>query len=501
MKSRLYVIIFILITSAVFSETIHEVFPYGDMKQNRMGHIHFRLQNGDVILLGGHGTNFVSLSTAEIYSPYTDTSKLIQMNFPHDFAAAAKANNGKYYVFGGSANLGVAPGFTDVEYFDESSKTFVNITNKMNYGRMNHAAVLMNNGNILIAGGWYNGTSSTYAEVFDPTTNTFTVTGAMITPRALPILVPTTDGKVTIFGGMGVYGGNNFQNIEEFNPITNEFTKVRDTIFSNRPNISVFFNNYLPGSNNFSDFKYLFQAYDYDAKRVFFFTFNSDTKEFTEIDIDHNFNSDGFSLITWAPSDFYPIATTISAKYQENHTLIKLCAIFDYEGGYGIDSTYYQITMPGDFHYLSSASLDVFQVFQSLWWNNLLLAGGTTSNDFHTNFNPVKSTYIITSYDVGVEQEDLNLPNDFSLSQNYPNPFNPSTTIKFAVNEGGFVSLTVYDILGKEVATLVNQDLAKGSYSVNFNSNTQGLNLASGMYIYKLNANNNTLSKKMLLLK
>lgn len=98
---------------------------------------------------------------------------------------------------------------------------------------------------------------------------------------------------------------------------------------------------------------------------------------------------------------------------------------------------------------------------------------------------------------VSVRNVDGTLPRDFSLSQNYPNPFNPSTTIKYSVVENAKVSLKVYDILGKEVATLINETQAPGTYEFDFNAS----NLASGMYIYTLRAGDFVSSKKMMLLK
>jgi len=89
------------------------------------------------------------------------------------------------------------------------------------------------------------------------------------------------------------------------------------------------------------------------------------------------------------------------------------------------------------------------------------------------------------------------LPTEFALEQNYPNPFNPATTIKFSIPEQSIVTLKIYDVLGREVSTLVNNVKNAGSHEVNFNAS----NLASGMYIYKITAGNYTASKKMMLLK
>ncbi len=91
----------------------------------------------------------------------------------------------------------------------------------------------------------------------------------------------------------------------------------------------------------------------------------------------------------------------------------------------------------------------------------------------------------------------IGLPKEYSLSQNYPNPFNPVTTINYQIPKDGFVSLKVYDILGKEIATLVNSDKAQGKYTVEFD----GSRFASGMYIYKLQSGDFVETRKMMLLK
>lgn len=90
-----------------------------------------------------------------------------------------------------------------------------------------------------------------------------------------------------------------------------------------------------------------------------------------------------------------------------------------------------------------------------------------------------------------------NVPEKYNLSQNYPNPFNPVTNIKFDLLKGSFVTLKVYDITGKESATLVNEFKAKGSYLVDFNAS----NLSSGIYFYKLKTNDFNETKRMIVVK
>jgi len=85
----------------------------------------------------------------------------------------------------------------------------------------------------------------------------------------------------------------------------------------------------------------------------------------------------------------------------------------------------------------------------------------------------------------------------YSLNQNYPNPFNPSTTIQYSIPERTDVKLTVINIVGEEVATLVNRTMDAGNYSVEFNA----ANLPSGVYFYCLKSENFTSTKKMVLLR
>jgi len=98
---------------------------------------------------------------------------------------------------------------------------------------------------------------------------------------------------------------------------------------------------------------------------------------------------------------------------------------------------------------------------------------------------------------VSVDEEGITKPESFKLNQNYPNPFNPSTKISYQLPSTGHVSLVVYDVIGNEVATLVNENQNSGTYNVNFNSS----GLTSGIYFYKIITENFTQAHKMILLK
>ncbi|RPI13493.1 MAG: T9SS C-terminal target domain-containing protein [Ignavibacteriae bacterium] len=98
---------------------------------------------------------------------------------------------------------------------------------------------------------------------------------------------------------------------------------------------------------------------------------------------------------------------------------------------------------------------------------------------------------------VGINDPGSNIPKEFALHQNYPNPFNPATYINYDIPKASNVTITVYNINGKEVSTLVNEFKQAGAYSISFNASS----LASGVYFYKITAGDFTATKKMTLIK
>ena len=96
-----------------------------------------------------------------------------------------------------------------------------------------------------------------------------------------------------------------------------------------------------------------------------------------------------------------------------------------------------------------------------------------------------------------VERSATDLPTDFGLEQNYPNPFNPTTNIMYTVPNREYVNLTVYNILGEKIATLVDEEKAPGKYTVTFD----GSRLSSGVYFYRLHAGRFNETREMVLVK
>ena len=108
----------------------------------------------------------------------------------------------------------------------------------------------------------------------------------------------------------------------------------------------------------------------------------------------------------------------------------------------------------------------------------------------------IGALYVINP-NTGIHNISSNIPEEFLLFQNYPNPFNPSTIIRFQIKDSRLVNLKVYDILGKEIETLVNEKLQPGTYEVTFNAS----HYPSGVYFYRLQVGDYNESKKMLLIK
>jgi hypothetical protein len=165
--------------------------------------------------------------------------------------------------------------------------------------------------------------------------------------------------------------------------------------------------------------------------------------------------------------------------------------------GYDSDSSWiYSDSISGGYNRMIPAGTYT-TVFSSPGYYTKTISGVYVKYDSTTELN-VK----LRPIQIGISENNI-YPDKFSLMQNYPNPFNPTTNIRFQIpsldkgGNGGMVSLRIYDILGKEITTLVNEKLSPGSYNVTFN----GSELSSGIYFYKLTAGNFNEIKKMTLIK
>ena len=175
------------------------------------------------------------------------------------------------------------------------------------------------------------------------------------------------------------------------------------------------------------------------------------------------------TILYWAPSitaDSYDFILAKGADFAPS-TIVA--------NAVGINDTNYSVT---------GLQANTFHFWKVRAYNSFGTSNWSEVWKFKT-FNPL-----------GIDDDELN-PTKYVLEQNYPNPFNPTTNIRFKIPESGFTTLKIYNLLGQEVAVIVNESLVAGTYDFNFD----GLDLSSGIYLYRLRVNDFSASKKMILIK
>ena len=211
-------------------------------------------------------------------------------------------------------------------------------------------------------------------------------------------------------------------------------------------------------------------------------------------------NSGNVYVIGWTNSTNFPIQTLDSVAYNQttigggsDAIILKFSDNCEriwatYYGGSGDDLGITTCTDNSDYLYVSGATNSTnfpIQILDSAY--NDTTYGGGPYDAFILKFSPTP---------IGIKNISYEIPEKYSLHQNYPNPFNPTTNIRFEIPRTSLVKLIVYDILGKEITTLVNEKLSAGSYEVSWD----GSGYPSGVYFYKLITDEFSSVKKMILL-
>jgi aminopeptidase N len=216
--------------------------------------------------------------------------------------------------------------------------------------------------------------------------------------------------------------------------------------------------------------------------------------------------------------DFQEIAETVSGLdmdyffyewiYGENEPTYSIGWSKTNAGGnvYNVDMNIYQtvntdpsyFTMPVQIRFNTASGDTTVTLFNDAQTQNFQLQ--IVGEPMSVVFDP--GNWILKNNTTVTEVDDINSPITFSLEQNYPNPFNPSTTIEYSIPENNFVKIKVYNVLGKEVATLVNEQMDAGIHQVEFSSHSGEVrNLNSGVYFYTIEAGAYSETRKMVLLK
>ena len=169
-----------------------------------------------------------------------------------------------------------------------------------------------------------------------------------------------------------------------------------------------------------------------------------------------------------------------------------------------------QLTYGGDkYTYTYDAQSNITSVWHYVWLNSSWIPKDivdgyfgyilydSSGNEYQFLDSWYNITFIRKLIVTGVDSNFGEVVETYSLSQNYPNPFNPTTTIKYSIPKLSFVTIKIYDVLGSEVTTLVNEEKSVGNYELTWNA----ANLSSGVYFYRFQAGSFVQTRKMILLK
>lgn len=451
-----------------------------------------KLNDGRILIVGGHGFNFLRLNTAEIWNPATNTFQQYTMSDYRDQSSLNKLSNGKILIAGGmSSDLGVGQ-LASMELFNPADNSFTPVCNLSAGAKTMVRGAELTSGKVLLAGCWFDQTSASYGDVYDPQSNTCTPTGALVIPRAMPILFPMSDGSALLMGGYGPYGGPMPETIEIYKPADNQFTVFRNTLLADD---TLWFPSYGnvdgPDNNKMKNGKYLLLAgkSENSIGHYSLITIDPVTKTIERLHTtpelpDYNLNTGDSAYVYCMVLD--------SAK--------DLCYLISLKS---TNTSYYESSIKAvDLKTNILYSMNERFVIPYGCWDTprlatgdgkIFIVGGSISN----NFDCLDSTFFFNiQVPTGVNDKP-NMINSYSLSQNYPNPFNPATKIRFTLPESGFVTLKIYDVTGREVSTIINGRREAGNYEVTFDASK----LASGIYVYKLAAKNFSGSRKMVLIK
>lgn len=449
------------------------------MNRTRIDPFMATLDDGRIATFGGREFNFISGSHAELYNPATNTFSELTMNTPRDMAYVVKLQSGKYFIAGGSHDLGVAPGYATTEVFDPVANTFT-ATASMNYARCWATGALLSSGKVLIAGAWYNTSGSTYGELYDPVTDAFTLTGAMIQPRANALILPTDDGGAMVMGGFASYGGTNYTSVEYYSSSDNSFHSVSSEIIPGDAGWLVFMGNFhkRPAADyKMSSGKYLVGASR--TREYGLLTFDPATKTFAKI------ATSSPLMDAWTDGGFFDIALDkasntaylLGVDSGSDPFQISLVAVNLTTGAvYHPASTF---TMP------SSEYLYPTMTFISSKGKLLLEGISSTTGDY---FHATDKTYLITPQTPSaVESIAATVP----AVNCYPNPTHSMLNFTMDRSVTDAVQINVYDISGRIYAQR-SFDGSAPVYSLPVS------HLPAGMYFYELRNNGNVIRDKFI---
>lgn len=383
------------------------------MLKGRAAHHLITLNNGEVIAIGGF-----LLKSCELFNPASNSWRYIDSleTLKYFWDTATLLNDGRILVAGGyyfdrSTLQNIH--YKMSEIFDPITETW-SFADSLEEGRSGHTATLLNDGRVLVTGGQGNVSDLNSCEIFDPITIQWSSISNLLHSRSFHSAVLLSDGRVFVSGGVTPDSTLGTRYCEIYDPVTDSWSEAGEMTVPR-------------------------------------------TSHKTLLLLDSNVLITGGTFEPEVWEIYYP--KTLSVLYFDTLPVV----VFEPE-------------------------------LEMLPDGRIISMGGYTFDGMVVENSNQSLMYTPRATSV---TEEHSLVTDYSLRQNHPNPFNPLTTIKYQTSQNGFVTLKVYDILGKEIATLVNEEKPSGRYEVSFNASS----FASGVYLYRLNVNDYVDVKKMILLK
>ncbi|MCB9211104.1 MAG: T9SS type A sorting domain-containing protein [Ignavibacteriales bacterium] len=455
----------------IFSQNYNNWSEINSLKRPRIEHAFEVLPDGNVLVSGGGGADTVN-NSCEIYNidnnewNYTTPMNVARSN--HDMMLL---NNGKVLAIGGFRE-------TSCEIFDYESKTWTMTDSLLIERFYGQRVVKLKNGKILICGGMYSDDSTGVSvflnncEIYDYLSEKWTQVSPMIEKRTEHTCTLLKSGKVLVTGGYN----NNFTlaSCEIYDPDTDVWTKTGE-LLEKRTNHSainlgnglVFVSGGSDLGNNTHPWKNSCETYDYL------------TEKWTQIPpmIEERENHSTFT--TYDQNKIIIVGGIVGGG-----TVFEKSELYDVELMFPSEEYTFPQMIILEKNILQLSNMDI-----------MVIGGYEVS--LSDDLPMAKESKKCFKFDLLTDIKTEKRINNFNLFQNYPNPFNPSTQISYQIPENEFVSLKVYNSLGEEVRTLVNNYQSSGYYNIEFD----GTELSSGIYFYKLHAGKYVSVRKMLITK
>ncbi len=510
--------------------------------------------NDNIFVIGGiqlslTNRTLVGLNIVEVYDTKNDTWTQLENMPTKRFGFSAKVVNGKIFVFGGASTGDL---YASIEVYDPQTNIWTTNSNNMPTPRYCFTTCLLDS-NIYAIGGWFNGSTGPIynkVEVYNPRTDEWY--------NETPIPDKICGPSIVIDDKIYLYGGTNTTHPHFGTSAIYEFSNL--DLFALKSSIDKLYAKINTDSILFRTRFYNFKNVSFTPHLIYT---NSDSTQIDSLTLFDDGNhgdsllNDGIYGVYITPierEDFFKLSVSTIEDSSYNYSNVSVQGRFTTAGPVKLDSISY--SKARDNYYYIKPYVHNFGTVKTITKVNVKIicndpwvispssalisvsdispgsSVGITSNpvievidsifpgyfNFKIEIMSEGYTYWTDSIKVGeipnAIEENASTPINFTLSQNYPNPFNPSTTIKYTIPEEvksetlptgrqeAKVRLIIYDILGREVANLVNQKQRPGNYEVEFNCHSgEGRNLTSGVYFYQLKVGIYIETKKMILLK